>query len=140
MNIIINDAADVKNFLWRWLGLEGRSINFHLIDAGDDEPHVGSGLVGYNDDLSESDALYEIGYDRSDEKEIEVFGVESYNIGDGESWSADDSDREIIAQMMREHPIAFDAFIAEYAECLESFDPKYPVSNPAYSDWGDDDV
>ena len=99
MNIIINDAADVKNFLWRWLDLENRSIVFHLIDAGDDEPHVGSGIIGYSDDLSESDAFYDIGYDRSDEKEIEVFDVESYNIGDGDLLKDEDFDAVIATNL-----------------------------------------
>ena len=34
MTIVINDAADVKDFLWRWLGLDRRSIIFHSIEAG----------------------------------------------------------------------------------------------------------
>lgn len=142
MNIAINDGYDVKDFLWRWLKLDGHTIIFHMIDVGDEEPHICGGIITGEDDLNDSDAYYDIGYDRCDEKEIEVFEVESLMIGDGEAWDADSGDCEILSQMMREHPIAFDDFIGEFSEALAIIKPNRPLPNPAYDgdEDGDDDV
>ena len=142
MNVIINNTADMKDFLWSWLDLDKRSIIFHLIDVGDDKPHVGAGIVGCSDDLYDGDAFFDIGYERSDEKEIEVLSVDTYAIGDGEIENAGIGDREVIEEVITEHEITFDAFIAEYAEFIDSINPKCPVTNPAYDgdEEGDDDV
>ena len=132
MTIVINDAADVKDFLWRWLGLDRRSIIFHSIEAGDERPHVSGGIVARQDDLLNSDAFDELCQEQCNAREIEVCDVMTYMIGDGESDSADPSDCQILVQLSEEHPIAFADFLAEYADDLFTFAPKGLVPNPAY--------
>lgn len=130
MNIIINDASDVKHFIWQWLSLDEHAIVFHVINVGDGMPHVGGGLIRGVDDLYNSDIMYDIGSESLDEYELEVFNVETYCIGKGESEQAGDGDCEIIAQMIADYPISFENFLDEYAESLCNL-YDLTVANPA---------
>ena len=132
MTIVINDAADVKDFLWCWLGLDRRSIIFHSIDACDERPHVGGGIIARLDDLTQSDTFSEICQEQCNTREIEICDVMTYMIGDGESDNADSGDCQILVQLSEEHPMAFADFLTEYAEDLYTFAPKGLVPNLDY--------
>jgi len=133
-----NNANEVKAHLWEALHLDNHAITFHVIDVGDDIMYFRPGIIDCSGDLWESDGWFDIGTAHYDEKEVRVFAVESYMIGDGESDHADYSDCVLMENINEESSDAMDAFLREYADVMCSFG-DFELDNPAYEEPDEED-
>ena len=129
---------DLKPYLWELLGLDKRSIIFHVIDADDDRLYYRPDMITTADDLYDSDGLFDIGTAFCEERELHITSVESYLMGDGESDHADYSDIEALEEIAETSPDALNGVLELYADLLCAV-RDFTVQNPAYDDWSDDD-
>lgn len=129
---------EFKQNIWKTLNLDNRSITFFLLEVNGDAVTFGSGIIDNSGDLWESDELYEIGEAASYKEKLEVYGVESWMLGDGEADHADDHDLEILRDAYTEYPTLFDDLLVELGENLVNID-YLEIDNPAYEEHDDDD-
>ena len=90
------------------------------------------------DDFEDSDALNDIGTAHYDEREIEIYSVESYMIGEGESDHADYSDVEALEEVNEESPEAMGEFLRDVADVLATIS-DFKIENPEYEGGEEDD-
>jgi hypothetical protein len=110
---------ELRAAIWSALGLDKRSTLFHVIDVGLGYDTYGRGIIDTHDDLYNSDAFFDIEYDNALEPEIEVYGVDSYLLGDGEA-EADSDDAAALQAFALESPEAMSALLRRDAELLVS--------------------
>lgn len=132
-------AEEIRDYLWPTLHLDTRSIVFHMIDIGDGRLYFRPDMITTPNDFYDSDGLYDLGEACYDERELNVFSVESYMIGNGESDRADYADIEVLEDIADESPRAMVDFLNDIADCLVVLN-DVKVENPAYDpDYDDDD-
>lgn len=129
---------EFKKNIWETLDLDNRSITFFLLEVNGEPLTIGSGIIDCSGDLWESDELYEIGEGASYEEKLEVYGVESWMLGNGESDHANALDLEILQDAYTEYPTLFDDLLKELGENLVSIG-DFEIDNPAYDEPDDDD-
>ena len=133
-----NTAEEVRSFLRDKLNLNDHAITFHVVDAGDDILYFRPGIIMCRDDFEDSDALSDIGTAHYDEREIEIYSVESYMIGEGESDHADYSDIEALEEVNEESPEAMGEFLRDVADVLATIS-DFKIENPEYEGGEEDD-
>ena len=124
---------EAKNVLFQRLELEG-SIVFHVYEVGG-KWLVGSGIIGNEDDLYNSDRFYDYGYDYYWCKNFDIGVVNTYMIGDGESEHAYASDCAIIEDMLNspEYGDTLWEYLEEDADFINAC-VCGSVPNPCYMD------
>lgn len=124
-------ADELRDHLWQGLDLDHHSLIFGVLDIGDDEPHILSGLFDSAGDLWEDSEFYDIALSYCNDPEIHVDLLETYMIGNSEAEIACSCDCEYLAEVAKESPRAWYAFLRDIADCLcvlKDFD----IENPAY--------
>ena len=121
------EAAD---YIWRELGLDNRSISFFYWEPFGD-PRLGSGIISTAEELEDSSEFCEAGEEYAGESEIDVFSVESYVCGTGETDHADVDDIRLLEEVMRGDNYHFNGFLADIADCCCSFG-GFTLENPMY--------
>ena len=134
----LKSAKEVRDYLWDALELSGRAITFWLADFGIAPDAVGPGMIESIDDLYETDYVYDLGDENPEMEHFDVYSVGSYMIGDGEVDRADHGDVDVLREVNRQSPNAFDAFLREYADSLVTLG-EGKVDNPYYDPEAEDD-
>lgn len=138
MSMKLKNANEVRDYLWDKLKLSGRAIIFWIADFGFAPDAMGSGMIESIDALYETDYVYDLGDENPETERFDVYGVDSYMIGDGEADHADHDDIDVLSEVNAKSPIAFDAFLREYADGLVHLN-EGKVDNPYYDPEAEDD-
>ncbi len=122
---------EAKQELFKRLDLDG-SIIFHVYELNG-KYLVGSGIIGEDDDLYNSDRLYDYGYDYYYEESFDVGIVNTYMIGEGEADHACASDCAVIEDMLnsKSYGDALWEYLVEDADFINAC-MCGTVNNPCY--------
>lgn len=129
MNTTTTPAAAMLAAITRALGLEDRTIVFHVLDDV-----IASGAVMDRDDLTDSsDAFLDLAADNDSAPVIDVAEVVTYMIGNGEADSATAADIRTLEKFRDSDPRTFRDVLGWHADVLAALD-CLSVPNPYYFD------
>ena len=120
--------------LTAWMHLNDHTITFHIIG----DQLIAGGLIDEECDLLQSNAFDSLAYDYPDDPTIFISDVITYQLGSGESDSADMQEVSYLTEALTSHPEVFHAMLNEYADVLAHLE-DVEIENPAY-DAEDDDA
>lgn len=118
------------------LGLEDRTIMFHIMDTGYDTALASGSILDMDDITERSDAFLDLALEYDAAPALTVWNITTYMLGSGEADAATEADIDYLARIRDDDRRTFDDMLREYADALASLD-DLEVPNPYYTEEDD---